>query len=103
MYRISISDFHFKPAQLTQGEAVQNLTKVASFSRTNLPPHTFHIDPEVLVNKDYVSSLHTNVLALLARLYDYFEPDNVSKVKRVSLNTRGGCINSTRVVQSERK
>ena len=93
-------DFHFKPAQLTQGEAVQNLTKFASFVRANLPPHTFHIDPEVLVNKDYVSSLHTNVLALLARLYDYFEPDNVSKVKRVRLNVRGDCNNSTKGAES---
>ena len=94
----SIPDFHFKPTQLTQDEAVQNLTKFATFSHSNLPPHTFHIDPEVLVNKDYVSSLHTNVLALLARLYDWFEPGNVSKVKRVTLNTRGDCNGSTKEV-----
>ena len=75
-------DFHFRPTQLTPEEAVHNLSKLVAFCRTNLSPHTFHIDPDELVNKDHVSLLHTSMLALLARLYEYFESDDNLKTTK---------------------
>lgn len=79
MYMYIIPDFHFKPTELAREEAIHNLTKVASFSHSTISPHSFHIDPDVLVNKENVSVLGINLLALLARLFNYFEPVNGSK------------------------
>ena len=75
-------DFHFRPTQLTPEEAVHNLSKLVAFCRTNHSPHTLHINPDELVNKDHVSLLHTSVLALLARLYEYFESDDNLKTTK---------------------
>lgn len=67
---------------MARAEAIHNLTKVASFSHSTISPHSFHIDPDVLANKENVSILGINLLALLARLFNYFEPVNSSKVSK---------------------
>ena len=73
VFVILFTDFYFRATQLTHDEAIHNITMFASFADANLPPCTFHIFPEVLTNRDIMSSLNANMLALLARLYYFFE------------------------------
>ena len=86
-------DFHFQPTVLAPEQAIENTAIFSNFAQRKLPPHSFHIDPEVVVTQGTTPLLHTNVLALLARIFDYFEPlkkfelstDSVDRKRNVSL------------------
>ena len=67
-------DFSFQATFLTPEEALRNTLIFTHFSECNLPPFSFHIPPDVLTTKDSITKLRTNVLALLARIFDYFAP-----------------------------
>lgn len=80
-------DFHFRANNLTHEEALENTVKFATFAKRNLH---FHIEPEVLLSLDTIHLLHTNVVALLARIFEYFEPcsttfenDTIRRVKQL--------------------
>lgn len=80
-------DFHFRANNLTHEEALENTVKFATFAKRNLH---FHIEPEMLLSLDSIHLLHTNVVALLARIFEYFEPcsttfenDTIRRVKQL--------------------
>jgi hypothetical protein len=74
-------DFHFRGTHLTHEEALKNTIIFANFARRKFP---FHIKPEVLVCLGTDPLLHTNVLALLARIFEYFELSSTSQTESVS-------------------
>ena len=85
MIHLAFTDFHFQATLLTPEEALENTTVFANFAQRNI---LFHIKPDVLVSQGANPLLHTNVLALVASIFEYFELRDSSKYELLSTATK---------------